>query len=236
MFDKNFFIGYNVTKKRIGRGVRRLPKISKVNEKRDILLRFIAEQINEKGYPPSVREIAKAINVRSSSTVHAYLSALEGEGLLQKDGANSRAIRLTPQGQASLGFDEMSPSSTEYLEVPVLGKITAGQPILAVQNVTEVFPLPMSFARNSDLFMLKVRGESMINAGILDGDYVIVARQQTANNGEIVVALIGDEATVKTFYRERDCIRLQPENDYLEPIMLKEVAILGKVVGVFRKF
>ncbi len=213
-----------------------MPKLSRVSEKRDILLRFIAEQISEKGYPPSVREIMQAINVRSSSTVHAYLSALEDEGLIKKDGANSRAIRLTPQGQSILGFEETVPVKSEYLEVPVLGKITAGQPILAVQNITEIFPLPMSFAQNSDLFMLKVRGESMINAGILDGDYVIVSRQQTANNGEIVVALIGDEATVKTFYREKDCIRLQPENDYLEPIMLKEVAVLGKVVGVFRKF
>ena len=143
---------------------------------------------------------------------------------------------MTSSGQAVLGPDVFETSQHEYLEVPVLGKITAGQPILAVQNVTETFPLPMSFAQNKDVFMLKVRGESMINAGILDGDYVIVARQPNANNGEIVVALIGDEATVKTFYRETDCIRLQPENDYLEPIMLKEVAILGRVIGVFRKF
>lgn len=212
-----------------------MPKPSGINEKRDQIIRFISEQIAEKGYPPSVREIAKAVNVRSSSTIHTYLSKLKEEGLLQKDGANSRAIRLTASGQAALGIDEFEAQQNDYLEVPVLGKITAGQPILAVQNVTETFPLPMSFAQNKEIFMLKVRGESMINAGILDGDYVIVARQPNANNGEIVVALIGDEATVKTFYREEDYIRLQPENDYLEPIMLKEVAILGRVIGVFRK-
>ncbi len=212
-----------------------MPKPSGINQKRDQIIRFISEQIAEKGYPPSVREIARAVNVRSSSTIHSYLAKLKEEGLLQKDGANSRAIRLTASGQAVLGMDEFETPQSDYLEVPVLGKITAGQPILAVQNVTETFPLPMSFAQNKEVFMLKVRGESMINAGILDGDYVIVARQPNANNGEIVVALIGDEATVKTFYREADCIRLQPENDYLEPIMLKEVAILGRVIGVFRR-
>ena len=213
-----------------------MPKPSGINKKRDQIIRFISEQIAEKGYPPSVREIARAVDVRSSSTIHNYLAILKEEGLLQKDGANSRAIRLTSSGQAVLGLEEFEVPQSEYLEVPVLGKITAGQPILAVQNVTETFPLPMSFAQNKDVFMLKVRGESMINVGILDGDYVIVARHPNANNGEIVVALIGDEATVKTFYREADCIRLQPENDYLEPIMLKEVAILGRVIGVFRKF
>lgn len=213
-----------------------MPKPSGINEKRDQIIRFISEQINEKGYPPSVREIAKAVNVRSSSTIHTYLSKLKEEGLLQKDGANSRAIRLTASGQAAAGIDDAEVQQNEYLEVPVLGKITAGQPILAIQNITETFPLPISFAQNKDLFMLKVRGESMINVGILDGDYVIVSRQPNANDGEIVVALIGDEATVKTFYREADCIRLQPENDYLEPIRLKEVVVLGRVIGVFRKF
>lgn len=222
-----------------------MPRTSDKGEK---ILKFIAEQTRTKGYPPSVREIGNAVGLSSTSTVHAQLKKLRDAGFLEKDNDKTRALKLTdkyyetyedgmpePDTFSVSAFDRFYERvQSEYLQVPVLGRVAAGQPILAVEEATESFPLPMSFARNKDLFMLTVSGESMIEAAILDGDYVIVERQQTANNGDIVVALVEDSATVKTFYKENGHFRLQPENSSMEPIIVNEVMILGKVVGVFR--
>lgn len=186
---------------------------------------FIKKQIEIEGYPPSVREICAAVGLSSPSTVQRYINSLEDKGYIVKGGSKKRAITLPKQE-----------NEVEVMSVPVVGTVAAGQPILAEENIEEYFPLPMNYAGKKDMFMLKVRGESMINAGILDGDYVIVESADTARNGEIVVALLEDSATVKTFYKERDAIRLQPENDALEPIISKDVRILGKVSGVFRKY
>lgn len=197
-----------------------MPNIDKQNE----ILAYIEQYSLQKGYPPTVREIGKAVGLNSPSTVHGYLSRLEKDGKLEKEDGSSRALRLK-------GF---RPIEKEYLEVPVIGRVSAGTPILAQENFERTFPLPMDFAQNADLFMLRVQGESMVNVGIFDGDYVVVAQQQVARNGEIVVALVEDSATVKTFYKENGHFRLQPENDYMEPIIVNEVSILGKVVAVFR--
>ncbi len=186
---------------------------------------FIKKQIEIEGYPPSVREICTAVGLSSPSTVQRYINSLEEKGFIVKGGSKKRAITLPKQE-----------NEVEVMSVPIVGSVAAGQPILAEENIEEYFPLPMNYAGKSDMFMLKVRGESMINAGILDGDYVIVESADTARNGEIVVALLEDSATVKTFYKEREHIRLQPENDALEPIISKDVKILGKVSGVFRKY
>ncbi len=200
----------------------------RVNREQEIL-DFINEQVRKKGYPPSIREICVAVGLSSPSTVHTYLKKLEEKGLLVKDGSKTRAIRLT-----ETEAERMAEPISEYLSVPVVGSVAAGTPILAEENVTDTFPLPMIFAKNKNVFMLKVKGDSMINAGIFHGDYVIVTQQETACNGDIVVALLDDSATVKTFYKEKDYIRLQPENDALSPILVREVRILGKVSGVFR--
>ncbi len=186
---------------------------------------YIKKQIDEAGYPPSVREICMAVGLSSPSTVHRYINSLEEKGYIIKEDSKKRAIKLTKQEE---GID--------ILSVPVVGTVAAGQPILAEENIEEYFPLPISYAKNADMFILKVRGESMINAGILDGDYVIVEQKETAKNGDIVVALIDDSATVKTFYKEKEHIRLQPENDDLEPIITKDAKIIGKVSGIFRKY
>ncbi len=200
----------------------------RVNREQEIL-DFINEQVRKKGYPPSIREICTAVGLNSPSTVHTYLKKLESKGLLVKDGSKTRAIRLV-----ETEAERMAEPIAEYLSVPVIGSVAAGVPILAEENVMDTFPLPMVFAHNKNVFMLKVKGDSMIDAGILSGDYVIVTQQDTAQNGDIVVALLDDSATVKTFYREKDYIRLQPENDALSPILVREVRILGKVSGVFR--
>ena len=186
---------------------------------------YIKQQIEEAGYPPSVREICNAVGLSSPSTVHRYINSLEEKGYIIKADSKKRAIKLAKQEN---GIDVLS--------VPVVGFVAAGQPILAEENIEEYFPLPINYAKNTDMFMLKVKGESMINAGILDGDYVIVEQKETAKNGEIVVALLDDSATVKTFYKEKDHIRLQPENDALEPIIKKDAKIIGKVSGIFRKY
>ncbi len=206
-----------------------------LSEKDIKILDFIYEQIDKNGFPPSVREIGDAVGLNSTATVHARLKKLEENGFIEKTSSKYRSIRLinyTPKNvRSGVNYHE-----EKYLEVPVLGKVTAGEPILAVQECDDTFPLPMEFAKNKELFMLKVRGESMINAAILDGDYIIVQRQSTAVNGDIVVALIGNEnATVKTFYKEKGHFRLQPENDNMDAIIVNELSIVGKVVGVFRK-
>jgi len=198
------------------------------------ILDFVNKFTHEKGYPPSVREICKAVGFKSTSTVHGYLSKLEENGLIKKDATKPRALKIMDDTNKTL---EGYISNTEIENVPIIGKVTAGQPILAFESVEDTFPIPVDFLHNSTSFMLKVKGESMIEAGILDGDLILVKQQQTASNGEIVVALIDDEATVKTFYKENGHIRLQPENSSMEPIIVESnISILGIVIGLFRKY
>lgn len=200
---------------------------NQLTDRQSAILEYIKRQLKNKGYPPSVREIGEAVGLRSSSTVHAYLRQLEEIGAIRRDPTKPRAIEIVPENG---GFTQK-----EMVNVPVLGRITAGQPILAVENVEDTFPLPYDFVRTDDVYILSVRGDSMIDAGILDEDLVIVRRQSNANNGDIVAAMIEDEATVKRFFKEHGHIRLQPENPYLEPIIVDEVTILGKVIGVIRR-
>lgn len=199
-----------------------------LTEKQQRVLDFIERQIQIKGYPPSVREIGEALGLSSTATVHGYLDRLAKKGYLDKDLSKTRAIRVIPQDETT--------THPEYIDVPIVGTVAAGMPILATENIEGYLPVTMDFASNHDLFVLRVKGESMINVGIFDGDLIIVNRCPSASNGEIVVALVEDEATVKTFYKEKDYFRLQPENDFMEPILVKSVVILGKVVGLFRKF
>ncbi|SCZ01024.1 transcriptional repressor LexA [Alkaliphilus peptidifermentans] len=196
------------------------------------ILKYMKSQINQKGYPPSVREICEAVALRSTSTVHGHLSKLETKGYIRRDATKPRAIEiLTDDHNEDYSYHK------EMVNIPIIGKVTAGEPILAVENIEDSFPMPLDFVghENHKLFMLTIRGDSMIEAGIMDNDYVIVRQQPVATNGDIVVALMEDGATVKRFYREKDYIRLQPENSSMEPIIVKDVSILGKVVGVFRK-
>lgn len=191
------------------------------------ILAYIKDMLRTKGYPPSVREIGTAVGLRSSSTVHSHLTKLEEIGFLRRDPTKPRALEV---------LGEASWRQENFVPVPLVGRVTAGQPILAIENIEETFPLPTSLIGNDeDVFMLTVQGDSMINAGILDGDYVLVRKQKSANNNDIVVALINnEEATVKRFFKEKDRIRLQPENDGMSPIYSRNVSILGKVIGVFR--
>ena len=200
-----------------------------LTEKQQQILDFINKQTEEKGYPPSVREIGAAVGLSSTATVHGYLQRLAKKGYLDKEISKTRAIRVVKKEP------EQKPVDDKYMDVPILGTVAAGSPILATENLEGYLPLTFDFATNHDLFVLRVRGESMVNVGIFDGDLIIVSQQQTATNGEIVVALVEDEATVKTFYKENGHFRLQPENDFMEPIIVDSVSILGKVVGLFRK-
>ncbi len=197
-----------------------------LSDKQKRILDFIKDEIRSKGYPPSVREICDAVGLKSTSTVHGYLERLEKKGYIRRDPTKPRAIEILD--------DTSYISQKELVNVPVVGRVTAGQPILAVENIEDTFPLPVERLHNSDVFMLSIKGESMLGVGIFDGDYVIVKQQSTAKNGDIIVALIEDEATVKTFYKEADHFRLQPENPAMDPILTKEVSILGKVIGVIR--
>lgn len=208
-----------------------------LNKREKAILKFIEKNIKAKGYPPSVREIGKAVDLKSTATVHSYLNQLEEKGYIKKESQKGRTLKLLKGGilDDQERIEKPIYNEKELAFVPVVGKITAGAPILAVENVTDTFPIPVDFVGNSESFMLTVRGESMIEAGILDGDYILVKKQNTASNGEIVVALIGEEATVKTFYKEKDHIRLQPENSTMDPIIVPNCEILGKVAGVFRK-
>jgi|LSQX01.2.fsa_nt_gb repressor LexA len=222
--------------------------IVKLGEKEKQILNFLHKQVQEKGYPPSVREICKAVGFRSTSTVHRYLERLMRYGIIHKDPTKPRALKIIHNPENTGGEQNINGSTNaintlanfedkKVINVPIVGKVTAGMPILAVENIEDTFPVPSEFIQDSTAFMLKVQGESMINAGILDGDYVLVKQQNTAQNGDIVVALIDDEATVKTFYKEKDYFRLQPQNNYMEPIIVKDnLSILGRVIGVFRKF
>ncbi|WP_110952954.1 transcriptional repressor LexA [Anaerosinus massiliensis] len=198
-----------------------------LNKRQQEIFSFIKESLINNGYPPSVREIGKAVGLKSSSTVHSHLAKLEEYGLIRRDPTKPRAIDL---------LDEKPWIQKSMLSIPLVGCVTAGTPILATENIEEVYPFPAELLGTHDhVFMLSVDGNSMINAGIFDGDYIMVREQNTAYNNDIVVALINDEtATVKRFFKETDIIRLQPENDTMEPIYEKNVAILGKVIGVFR--
>ena len=210
-----------------------MPK--KNEEMQQKILDFLNEQIQLKGYPPSVREICAAVGLKSTSTVHSYLEKLKKEGLIQKDATKPRALKIVKNNKVEEESKSVY-SRREMVDVPIIGKVTAGQPILAVENIEDTFPLPLDFVQGSNAFMLRVEGDSMIEAGIFDKDYILVKQQSTASNGDIVVALIGDEATVKTFYKENGYVRLQPENKYFEPIIVRDnLSILGKVIGVFRK-
>lgn len=198
----------------------------KISKKQLEVLEYIKSEILRIGYPPAVREICEAVNLRSTSSVHAHLESLEKNGYIRRDPTKPRAIEIID--------DTFNLTRREMVNVPMVGQVAAGEPILAEQNITNYFPIPMEFMPNNDTFMLTVRGESMINVGIYDGDYVLVEQRTTASNGEIVVALVDDSATVKTFYKENGYYRLQPENDDMDPIIVTNCQILGKVIGVFR--
>ncbi|MGI6113596.1 MAG: transcriptional repressor LexA [Mahellales bacterium] len=205
-----------------------------LSKKQKRILDFIKSEIEKKGYPPSVREICDGVGLKSTSTVHGYLTRLEKKGFIRRDATKPRTIEVLQEG--SCDYAPSYAPSKEMISVPIVGKVTAGQPILAVENIEDTFPLPYNFLQTGDTFILRVAGESMINAGILDGDYIIVKQQPVAQNGDIVVALLDDEATVKRFYKERDHIRLQPENPNMDPIIVKNVGIIGKVIGLLRRF
>ncbi|MBY0120596.1 transcriptional repressor LexA [Bacillus sp. S/N-304-OC-R1] len=204
--------------------------MAKLSKRQQDILNFIKDEVRQKGYPPSVREIGEAVGLASSSTVHGHLARLESKGLIRRDPTKPRAIEIL-----DLENNIQTPDY-KIVNVPIVGKVTAGQPITAIENVEDYFPLPERLAPDPEhVFMLEIMGESMIEAGILDGDYVIVKQQKTANNGDIIVAMTeDDEATVKRFFKEKDYIRLQPENSTMEPIILRNVSILGKVIGVYR--
>ena len=212
---------------------------NKLREKQQQILDIVNSQVEEKGYPPSVREICSAVGFKSTSTVHGYLEKLEKSGLILKDPTKPRALRVVGSKKPVRRETDTAKdfySRRELVDIPIVGKVTAGLPILAVENIEDTFPLPVDFVQNSTAFMLKVQGDSMVEAGILDRDLVLVKQQSTAVNGEIVVALIGEEATVKTFYKEKGYVRLQPQNQYMDPIIVRDnLTILGKVIGVFRR-
>ena len=199
----------------------------KISKKQQEILDYIKSEILNRGFPPAVREICEAVNLKSTSSVHAHLEALEKNGYIRRDATKPRASEIID--------DNFNLVRREAVNVPLVGTVAAGQPILAVENVEGYFPIPSEFMPNEQSFMLKVKGDSMINAGIFDGDQVLVKQQPTADNGDIVVAMVEDSATVKTFYKEKGYYRLQPENDAMDPIIVTgEVKILGKVFGVMR--
>ncbi len=201
-----------------------------LTKKQQIILDYIRDEVQKKGYPPSVREICEGVGLKSTSTVHGHLNKLEDKGYIRRDPTKPRAIELLG------GTDNVVPFKRDTAYVPIVGgEVTAGQPILAVENIEETFPVPTEFVENGEYFMLQIKGESMIEAGILDRDYVLVKQQQNAQNGQIIVALIEDSATCKTFYKEESRIRLQPENSSMDPIYADNVSILGIVKGVFRR-
>lgn len=200
----------------------------KISKKQLEILEYIKSEILRIGYPPAVREICEAVNLKSTSSVHSHLETLEKNGYIRRDPTKPRAIEIID--------DNFNLTRREMVNVPIVGQVAAGEPILAEQNITNYFPIPMEFMPNNEAFLLNVKGESMINAGILDGDMVLVEKKPVASNGEMVVALVNDSATVKTFYKEEGYYRLQPENDTMDPIIVDEVDIIGKVIGVFRFF
>ena len=196
----------------------------RITKKQTEILEYIKTQILNKGYPPSVRDICQAVDLKSTSSVHAHLETLEKNGYIRRDPTKPRAIEIIDDNL----------TRREVVNVPLVGRVAAGEPILAVENVVSYFPIPAEYMPNEDVFMLTVKGESMINMGIYDGDNIIVSKCSSARNGEVVVALVDDSATVKRFYREDGHIRLQPENDYMDPIIVPDCEILGKVIGLVR--
>ena len=199
----------------------------KISKKQSEILEYIKNEILNRGFPPSVREICEAVNLKSTSSVHSHLETLEKNGYIRRDPTKPRAIEIVD--------DNFNLVRRETVNVPIIGKVAAGQPLLAVENVEGYFPIPSEYMPNNKTFMLVVQGDSMINAGIFNGDYVVVEQQPTAENGQKIVALIDDSATVKTFYKEDGHFRLQPENDTMDPIILNNVTILGKAIGLYRK-
>ena len=197
-----------------------------ISTKQQEILDYIKTEIINRGYPPTVRDICNAVNLKSTSSVHSHLAVLEREGYILRDKTKPRAIEIVD--------DSFNTARREIVNVPVVGNVAAGQPLLAVQNIENYFPVPAEYIGRNTTFMLKVKGDSMINAGILDGDTILVEQCSSASNGEIIVALIDDSATVKTYYKENDHIRLQPENDTMEPIIVKDCSVIGKVIGLFR--
>lgn len=198
----------------------------KITPKQQEILDYIKKEILQKGYPPAVRDICQAVHLKSTSSVHSHLETLEKNGYIRRDPTKPRAIEILDE--------DFYMNRKEMIQIPVVGNVAAGTPILAVENIEDYFPMPVSMLPNKDLFILRVKGDSMINMGILNGDFVIVARADTAENGEVVVALVDDSATVKRFYKEDGYYRLQPENDAMEPIIVSEVTIQGKVIGLLR--
>ena len=198
----------------------------KISKKQLEILEYIKSEILRVGYPPAVREICEAVHLKSTSSVHSHLETLEKNGYIRRDPTKPRAIEIID--------DSFNLTRREVVNVPMVGQVAAGEPILAEQNISDYFPIPSEYMPNNETFMLTVKGESMVNVGIYDGDYVLVEKRSTASNGEIIVALVDDSATVKTFYKENGYFRLQPENDFMDPIIVPHCEILGKVIGVFR--
>ena len=209
----------------------------KLTKKQQAVMDSIERCISAKGYGPTVREICSDLGLSSPSTVHVHLKTLEQKGYIVRDPLKSRSISLSPEHKSALekSSNVLRPSFSKVVDVPLVGNVAAGEPILAEENITDTITLPTDIVGDSPSFLLSVRGESMIEAGINDGDYVVVKEQPVANNGDIVVAILDDGATVKRFFRESDCIRLQPENSTMQPIITKDCAIAGKVVAVFRR-
>ena len=198
-----------------------------VKDKQSEIYEFLKTYTENKGYPPSVREICEAVSLRSTSTVHGHLKRLEKKGMIKRDPSKPRALEIA----------ELSAPKKEMINIPIVGKITAGLPILATENIEDTFPIPLDYIKHDkELFMLRVSGQSMINVGIRDNDLAIIESTQNAINGDIVVALIDDSATIKRFFKEKNHIRLQPENDTMDPILVDDCKILGKLVGIFRSF
>ncbi len=200
----------------------------RISDKQKEILEYMKQEILNKGYPPTVRDICEAVKLKSTSSVHSHLETLEKNGYIRRDPTKPRAIEIID--------DNFNMTRREMTNVPMIGRVAAGEPILAVENIESYFPIPTEYMPNAESFMLKVKGESMINAGIFDGDQILVEKCNTARNGDMVVALVDDSATVKTFYKENGHIRLQPENDTMDPIIVKDCEIMGKVFGVFRFF
>lgn len=200
-----------------------------LSQKQIEILLYIKSEIQRQGYPPAVREICKGVGLKSTSTVHGHLEKLESKGYIRKDPTKPRAIEILDQNNEE---DILSVKKT--VDIPIMGKVTAGAPVLAVENIEDTMPIPYDLVKDKEVFILNVSGDSMINAGILDGDKVLVKKQDIAENGDIVVALLGEEATLKRFFREKDHVRLQPENDFMDPIITTNISIIGKVIGVYR--
>ncbi len=210
-------------------------KLNNKNNRQLAILEFIESEKKSKGYPPSVREIAKAVGLRSSSTVHGYLRKLEDDGYIRRDPTKPRAIEILAEREFDSDKSNLYADSSSYMSIPLVGRVTAGEPILAAESIEDTYPLPTEFCKGNEVFMLRIKGESMIDDGIFDGDYVVVNKQDTAQNGDIVVALLEDEATVKRYYKEENHIRLQPANEHMEPIRTPDVSVLGKVISLIRK-